>query len=610
MADKTDILEIKSRLDIVQVITPYVHLKKAGRTWMGLCPFHTEKTPSFHVNPQLGMYKCFGCGKAGDIFTFIQDVEHVDFPEALDRLADMAGINLKKGRDLEIEKKTKRIKELLHQASDFYHYILLNHPLAENARKYTQKRGLKPETINQYKIGYAPRKYTLLQEYLRKNGFTKEEIVDAGLLNERKSDKFTDRLMFSLFDNSGHVVGFSGRVIDPGDIRPKYLNSPETVVFKKRFQLFGFYQAKDAISKKDAAILCEGQLDAISSQQSGVMNILAPLGTGLTESQLQLVSRLTQDVIFAFDNDTAGQKSIKRGVELALTLNLKPFIIQLPEDVKDIDELVQKDPIKWKDLAETPLEYFPYVFRKLAEVMKTDFSLFEQKLAAVLETISFATPLKKSLLLRECAQILGLDETVLAQTIAPKEQYSLVTERIKEKEKSRSIAEYVIQIMLLYPFLGHLLGKSLRVKRYFQNPVHRKVYDRIISFVMPYKKNIDIKLQDGSSGKSWSAITSDFMSQYEQNWKQLVYQMQEDPEISSLMISLQDETMVATIDLSDDMVRDFMSAKKRLRQLFLSLRISNLQRKLIASEATDNEEESDLLQKKLQKYLTSMRSLR
>jgi len=607
---KDDILEIKSRLDIVQVITPYVQLKKAGRTWMGLCPFHNERTPSFHVNPQLGFYKCFGCGKHGDIFTFIQDVEHVEFSEALERLADMAGVKLSTSKDSQNEQKIKRMRELLTVASEFYHYILQKHPSGEIAREYSTKRGLKPETIEKYKIGYAPQKYTTLQDYLLKKGFTKAEITEAGLTNERGSDKFTDRLMFTLFDNSGHVVGFSGRVIRKDDIRPKYLNSPETLVFKKRFLLFGFYQAKDAIAKQDAAIICEGQLDAISSQQAGVMNIVAPLGTGLTDTQLQLISRLTPNVVFAFDNDVAGQKSTKRGVELALSLNLKPYIVQLPTDVKDIDELVQKDSQKWVETIENKKDYFAVVFAELGKLMKNDFSQFEAVLAETLETISHATPLKKALLLKECAQVLGLDEKVLAETISPKQQQSLFTEKIRENERSRSVAEFILQLLLSYPFLAHLLGKTSRAIHYFSVPVHKKVYESIAFFVKPYKQVIKDKVSGVDASKSWASIAHEFQTQHGQEWQRAVYSLQQDDETTAFLVSLQDQYSGEDIDLSDEMVKDFVKATTRLRQHYLSTKIANLQKGLISAEANDNEEESDRLQKKLEKYVNSLKKLR
>ncbi|PIY18165.1 DNA primase, partial [Candidatus Dojkabacteria bacterium CG_4_10_14_3_um_filter_Dojkabacteria_WS6_41_9] len=266
MNTNSDAQEIKTRADIVAIISRYVKLKKAGRNYTGLCPFHSEKTPSFSVNPTLGYYKCFGCGEGGDVIKFIEKIEHIEFPQALEKLAGELGIKLQKSDDPAV-KMISRLREAYAIVADLYHYILMKLPQGANALDYAKnRRRLSEATLIKFKVGYAPFDQKLVQNYLAKKGFTAAEIKATGFINERGNDKFTDRLMFPVFDTAGHVVAFSGRVMAKDDPRPKYLNSAESVLYKKRFLLFGLHGAKEAIDKNDMAILCEGQIDAITSQ--------------------------------------------------------------------------------------------------------------------------------------------------------------------------------------------------------------------------------------------------------------------------------------------------------------------------------------------------------
>jgi len=360
--------EIKKALNIATVIQEYVpSLKQTGRNYFGLCPFHSERTPSFSVSPDIGIYKCFGCGEGGDIFTFIEKIEHLEFREALVFLAKKAGITIK-SYDNEKSKAIEVLKDRAIKASklaaSFYHYILLNHTLGKPGLEYlvtTRKITLKE--IEQYKLGYAPKGYHHLQNFLLKKGFTQAELITFGLLVDKEGkvyDKFRERIIHPIHNVTGNIVGFSGRIISTSSLAPKYLNSPETIIYHKSELLYGLYQAKEAIKESGIAIIVEGNFDVISSAKIGVSNIVCPLGTALTAAQLELIKRYTKNVYFCFDNDTAGRKALLRSLELAEKEQITAKAIDI-KTYKDVDELISKEPESWKESIKDALDIPDYI---------------------------------------------------------------------------------------------------------------------------------------------------------------------------------------------------------------------------------------------------------
>ncbi len=339
-SDNNQIEEIKNKLDIVSVVEKYVKLRLAGKNYSGLCPFHTEKTPSFIVSPDLQRYKCFGCGETGDIYNFIQKIENVDFPEALEKLAKEAGVELKRGKP---NSKFKILEEINYNATKYYYNELKRNNIA---LKYLKDRGFTEDSIKNFGIGYAPR-YPKLRESLSKTKhYTEKQLLDSGLFTKKErsiKEKFYDRIMFPIRSKRGAVIGFTGRVLPGNDWGPKYMNSPETPLFHKKDNLFGQYESRQEIRKNDLVIICEGSTDVISAHQHGIKNIVAPLGTGLTKEQLQSISTLTKNVLFFFDTDEAGYKALIRGFRLTSELGLNPYATS-SNPYKDIDELLQKDP--------------------------------------------------------------------------------------------------------------------------------------------------------------------------------------------------------------------------------------------------------------------------
>ena len=345
--------QIKERLPIEQLVGQYVPLKKAGRIFKANCPFHSEKTPSFTVSPDRGVFKCFGCGKGGDIFDFVMEIEGLTFPEAVKLLADKAGVELPEWKPqggssgASAGPNRSRIFELNSFVARLWNSVLVKHPKGEAARAYLTSRGVNTESIQVFQIGYAPYGNGTATG-LANAGYSRSDLQAAG-----EPTKFQDRITFPIADITGKVVGFTGRLLelkdDPqgGASRgPKYWNTPETAVFIKSKALFALHLAKHAIQAEGVAILAEGQMDVIMLHQHGYTHTVASSGTALTSEQLKLIGRFAPVVAFAYDGDKAGIEATKRGIELALQQELTPFVISIPNG-KDPAECIQKDPSLW-----------------------------------------------------------------------------------------------------------------------------------------------------------------------------------------------------------------------------------------------------------------------
>jgi DNA primase len=334
--------EVKSRTDIVAIISERVELKKAGRNYKASCPFHGEKTPSFMVSPELQIFKCFGCDSKGDVFSFLEQYEGMEFPEALKYLADRAGVKLVQGNFGPSTEKEKLI-EINSQTLKFYNYMLLTQLVGERALEYLQKdRGLKLETIKEFQLGYSPENSYLLSNFLiGKKKFTPSEVERAGIgipSGQNVYDRFSGRVIFPLFDHRGNPIGFAGRVL-PWDKRDtgKYINSPETPLYHKSNVLFGLNITRPLIKKKKVAIVVEGELDLISSYQVGIKNVVAIKGSALTEEQVRLLSRFAPKFILALDSDVAGNAAARRGLTVAENSGVEVKVARIT-GFKDPDE--------------------------------------------------------------------------------------------------------------------------------------------------------------------------------------------------------------------------------------------------------------------------------
>ena len=360
--------EVRARLNIEDVIGEYVQLKRAGRNLKGLSPFTDERTPSFMVSPEKQIWHDFSSGKGGDIFTFVMLVEGMDFRQALEHLARKAGVDLSlfSRGDGRTAKRRARAREALKLAANFYQQNLVKNSAAlEYAVK---KRRLNRQTISDFIIGYAPDQGDALTKALEKRGFSRRELADAGLVNRFGGDLFRGRLMVALSDGSGEVVGFTGRIIHDDPRAPKYLNTPQTLLFDKSRHIFGLHQAKEAIRKSDAAVIVEGNLDVVSSHQAGVKNVVATAGTAMTLQHLKALSRLAGRIRVAFDGDRAGVSATERAINLAQEIGVELEVVSLPDDVKDPDELIQKDAVLWKAAVERAQPAVDWVIARHAEM--------------------------------------------------------------------------------------------------------------------------------------------------------------------------------------------------------------------------------------------------
>ena len=345
--------EIKRKLDIVSVISRYIPLKKKGRHYTANCPFHGEKTPSFMVSPELQIYKCFGCSKAGDVFSFVQEYERVDFREALEELAKVAGVTLVKNDQLTaIESKKKKLLEINNEVARFYHYMLTSHDLGKPAREYLEGRGFTPETIKLFKVGFSPRDSQYISQYLLKKNYDLRDLTETGTFGVARYghsgiyDRFSGRLIFPLMDYRDRVLGFAGRVLPGADTnQAKYINSPETDLYHKSHLLFGLNVAKDAIREQKNVIIVEGEIDMISPYQHGIKNIVAVKGTAFTKEQLELLHRYTDTLILGFDSDFAGNSAARRSIEMADSMGFDLKVLSVGPKYKDPDEAVKADPV-------------------------------------------------------------------------------------------------------------------------------------------------------------------------------------------------------------------------------------------------------------------------
>ncbi|MBL7078613.1 DNA primase [Candidatus Shapirobacteria bacterium] len=479
--------QIKQKIDLVELIGGFVPLKKAGRNFKGLCPFHSEKTPSFMVSPQLQIFKCFGCGIAGDAIEFLKQYERMDFWEAAEYLANKAGVKLKRTTLGPDEALRKRLYDLHAQAGEFYHFLLTSHLRGKVARDYLKSRGIGPKAIKAFKIGFSPLDPVGITQFLTKKGFQGQEMTQAGLaLVSRYQpnqflDRFRGRLIFPLHDHRGNSVGFSGRLI-PGllkneDNLGKYINSPETLVYHKGKSLFGLWLTKEEIKKKNQALVVEGELDLISPWQMGVKNIVAIKGTAFAEDQIRLIKRFADKLVLALDEDVAGNQAALRGIQLAQSEGLEIQALDLKGRFKDPDEAAQKNPQFFKKAVSKPLPVWDYVIKTIIKKYqreKKELSIAEKKKILV-ETLPFlvniSNEVEKDYYLRKTAKLLVVSENAVL----------LEAEKVWQKTAS-SAAAFQIPVSLekepisLHRELieGYLLGLILvlnKPQKYFKKEI-------------------------------------------------------------------------------------------------------------------------------------------
>ena len=445
--------EIKLRLDITEYIGRHVNLKKSGRNFKGLCPFHQEKTPSFYVFPESQNWHCFGCDRGGDIYSFLMEFNGINFRTALEELARAAGVELKPRtpEELEAESEADRLRRVMEMATDYYHTLLLTSPQARDARAYLKKRGFTRETLETFKLGYSLDEWHALRSYLLDKGVSVEEQVKAGLIVQKESgatyDRFRNRVMIPIHDRRGRVIAFGGRVLSADD-QPKYMNSPQTPIFDKSTVLFGYHLASRAIREADEAVIVEGYMDVMIPHQAGFANIVAPMGTALSEAHLKLLQRLTRRFVLALDPDAAGIRATLRGLETAReTLDrewqpvfdprglvgyegrLKAEIraVMLPEGL-DPDELILDDPQRWASLIAESQPIVRFYFEQLLQQENPDEPKGKARIIdAMLPLLrDIADSVEREAYIQEIALQFGLDAQTLMDRLRARERAEAV----------------------------------------------------------------------------------------------------------------------------------------------------------------------------------------
>lgn len=448
--------EIKSRISIEDLAGEYLELKRTGRNFKALSPWTNERTPSFIVSPDKQIWHDFSSGKGGDIFGFIMEVEGMNFREALEFLARKAGVEIEtfnSKRSKEIAEKKERLRKILQISSNFYQHMLIRDKKALNY--VFKKRKLSKEIVQDFKVGYAPNGQKILTNFLLKKGFSLNDIRDAGLLNRFGGDIFRNRMVITLKDASGEPVGFTGRIIDDEPNAPKYLNTPQTLLYDKSSNIFGLSQAKNEIRKTGFAVVVEGNMDVISSHQVDVRNVVATAGTAMTVNHLKALSRFSNDIRLCFDSDQAGINATERAISLGQQAGVELSIITLDQSAgqaKDPDELIQKDIELWRKSIANPQPAMEWIFDQYQKRLdistakgKKDFSTIALKLVENLND-----PVEKDFYINEISKRIGVSKATLLNKIGEEKKPKKTKKRVKiEKTDKKFVDDFLYEDDLL-----------------------------------------------------------------------------------------------------------------------------------------------------------------
>lgn len=502
----TTVDEIKNRIDILDLISDSVKLRRSGKNYLGFCPFHDNKrTPAFVVFPDSGTWRCFGqCNEGGDIFKYVMKKEGWDFAETLRYLAEKAGVELQPQSEEQKEQDEQydRYRQLLEEAVTFYQHQLLQAPEGKYALNYLLQRGVTRETIETFGLGFAPASWDLTHQYFLGKGYSELDLIESGMVTQREGggvyDRFRNRLMFAIRDMGGRMSGFGARVLDPDDV-PKYLNSPQTPLFDKGRLLYGLNLARKAIRAEDQVVIVEGYMDVIVPYQAGFLNTVSPMGTALTEDQMRLLKRFTRRIVLALDADAAGEKATLRGLEVArqaldhseeISFNprgLLRYEARLEADVRvttipegmDPDEIVLRDPEEWRKIVESAKPIVLHVMETLAGQKDLDDPKVKREISTrVLPLIEdIPNAVERDAYRQRLARLLKVDERALVgdgsstrttSTVRrrPKEQQAVEVEAIpvaKTNELlSRSLEKHCLRLLLQDPEWLHVLDRALQ----------------------------------------------------------------------------------------------------------------------------------------------------
>lgn len=451
------ISEIVDKIDAVHILGEYVPLKKSGNTFKGLCPFHLEKTPSFHVNPQRGLWHCFGCGAGGDLITFLMKIENLSFPEARDWLGKKAGINLEQSLSAE-NKKRRRWHDILQYTAAFYQQTLFKTPFGRQALAYLDSRGVKTSTIERFQLGAAPASGQELVKHLKERNYQFQELHELGIIakTDPPRDYFFKRIIFPICDGSAQVIGFGGRAL--GEEQPKYLNSPETPLFKKRETLYAFHLAKPQLIKQEFVILAEGYLDIIALHQFGFDQAVASLGTSLTAQQAKLLSRFARKLIICYDSDLAGFTAMHRAMSVVQAFDFELYFISLPQGY-DPDSFLQKNgKDAFNQLLTQPLSPVDFLIHKMSSQVNLNAPEGKKRIMSEIVPLlkAMSDPILKDAYIKKTSESLSLSESMIRKLLENKTTPLKIQEtRLPSRERD------ILSWILWEPSLAGMVWSSL-----------------------------------------------------------------------------------------------------------------------------------------------------
>lgn len=496
-----DVARVREKIDIVSLISEYVPLKKMGRNFKALCPFHSEKTPSFVVSPERQIWHCFGgCAKGGDCFTFLMDYENLEFVEALRILAKKAGVELRtSGFQTGLSSKKEKIYILNRLVNEFYHYVLTKHPVGKRALSYLMDtRKIDLRLINTFMIGFSPKSGIALSNYLmKKKGYKREDLIEAGLAFYKEGsgqagvvDFFRERIMFPLSDHRNNIVGFSGRTLDETATGGKYINTRDTIVYHKGSMFFGLNIAKDEIKKKDHGIIVEGEFDVISMFKEGIKNVVAVKGTALTDDQAKLLSRFTKNVSLCFDQDSAGYEATKRSLTVLEKEGFNTTVVVITNG-KDADEAIKNDPRSFKKAIKDSIGIYDYLLSRLMSLHNKNTIENKKKIAdEILPALSrIENEIVKEHYLKKLSIELDTSYESLIKQLERIEKKEIIGQKrafVKLDKTSRKgvLEEYLLALIVQHDDVKTVLDRVIKtLKDYtFETPSYKKILDYLVAY--------------------------------------------------------------------------------------------------------------------------------
>lgn len=500
--------QIKKKIDIVEFIGSFISLKKSGRNFKAVCPFHQEKTPSFVVSPDRQIWHCFGaCQEGGDIFRFLMKWENITFIEALRELAEKTGVKLQR---ITIEDKVWKKKERLilmnRLAGEYFNFILFKTDFGKKALDYLNKRQINKKIANKFQLGYAPQSWDSLLRFLKKKKFLDEEILEGGLVvkGERGGsyDRFRGRLIFPIHDARGNIIGFSGRTMDEKEKTAKYINTPETQIYHKRESLFGINLAKEAIKKQNSAVLVEGEFDMINPYQHGFENFVAIKGSAVTKEQLMLIKRYTNKIILALDADTAGEEAVKKGISEAEILDFETNVISF-DFAKDPDEAIKTDLERFKKAVSKPVPVYDFIIETAKKKYPENDPFSKKRLAdeVIVYIEKIRNPIVQSYYVKKLAGILDVNERsieILIRRTRQKEKmyqgFRPVKKKTDETTRGITVQKYLLSLMFQSKDPYKTSEKIFKIISFEDLiiPSHYKIVDSLIRFQKKYPTGFNL----------------------------------------------------------------------------------------------------------------------